>query len=74
MRKSILNWYHYILNHPGGDRVRNTIKKNSIVKVFPIRRRNMFILSKSVKNTKITSTDMYHLKQYNIWYHGEPYT
>jgi transposase InsO family protein len=28
MRKSILNWYHYMLNHPGGDRLGNTIKQN----------------------------------------------
>ena len=28
MRESILNWYHHMLNHPGGDRLGNTIKQN----------------------------------------------
>jgi hypothetical protein len=27
LRKSTLNWYHYYLNHPGGDRLGNTIKE-----------------------------------------------
>ena len=32
MRKSVLNWYHYMLNHPGGDRLGNTIKQNCYCK------------------------------------------
>lgn len=27
MREATLNWYHYYLNHPGGDRLGNTIKE-----------------------------------------------
>ena len=27
MRESTLNWYHHYLNHPGGDRLGNTIKE-----------------------------------------------
>ena len=28
MREATLNWYHHYLNHPGGDRLANTIKQN----------------------------------------------
>ena len=28
MRETTLNWYHHYLNHPGGDRLANTIKQN----------------------------------------------
>ena len=28
MRKTTLHWYHYMLNHPGGDRLGSTIKQN----------------------------------------------
>ena len=28
MREAMLNWYHHYLNHPGGDRLANTIKQN----------------------------------------------
>ena len=28
MRNTTLNWYHYMLNHPGGDRLGNIIKEN----------------------------------------------
>ena len=27
MRESTLNWYHHYLNHPGGDRLANTVKQ-----------------------------------------------
>jgi hypothetical protein len=27
MRETTLNWYHHYLNHPGGDRLGNTIKE-----------------------------------------------
>ena len=37
MREATLNWYHYYLNHPGGDRQGNTIKKLAIGKVFLIK-------------------------------------
>ena len=28
MRETTFNWYHHYLNHPGGDRLANTIKQN----------------------------------------------
>ena len=28
MREATLNWYHHYLNHPGGDRLANTIKQS----------------------------------------------
>ena len=28
MRETTLNWYHHYLNHPGGDRLANTIRQN----------------------------------------------
>ena len=34
MRKTTLHWYHYMLNHPGGDRLENTIKDNFYWKVI----------------------------------------
>ena len=27
LRNSTLNWYHHYLNHPGGDRLGNTLKR-----------------------------------------------
>ena len=32
MREATLNWYHHYLNHPGGDRLANTIKQNCYCK------------------------------------------
>ena len=34
MRETTLNWYHHYLNHPGGDRLANTIKQNCYWKGF----------------------------------------
>ena len=32
MRETTLNWYHHYLNHPGKDRLANTIKQNCYCK------------------------------------------
>ena len=75
MREATLNWYHHYLDHPGGDRLANTIKQNCYWRGLSNQAKQFIKCARFANNTrKSESTDMYPPKQYKISFHGRQCT
>ena len=76
MREATLNWYHHYLNHPGGDRLANTIKQNCYWKGLSNQAKQFVKTCKICQQYK-KKRKYGHVpapKQYKISFHGRQCT